>query len=332
MYNAAGEPPLEMNGTADAASSFGLLSLDAALPYLNPWNLSVAHWLVGFVLIRGAIAFYDNLVEFLIRFSKVPKLPTREDAATGEPKEVYFKGWAISFVYLVINAADEWIWYDDPFIWHSDAVPKTLGGLNPLNTAAALCLILVLDFFYAPATLPALGPRVLHPQAPPPALPRARVPGRGQRAPRRARHRRVLHLDGRLDRRGRDGRPRRYHFFFFNIRRARHAEPLGIRRGRDRSGAQLQRQSAEATASTTPTTPSTSWAWTSSWAPSTPTPPKTRPRGRSRRERRAAGCGEPPRAERGRRATAATALRYWWLVARAGVSSGGGEEHGAFCV
>ena len=86
MYNATGEPPLEMNGTADAASSFELpLSLDAALPYLNPWNLSVVHWLVGFVLIRGAIAFYDNLVEFLIRFSKVPKLPTREDAATGEP-------------------------------------------------------------------------------------------------------------------------------------------------------------------------------------------------------------------------------------------------------
>ena len=51
MYNATGEPPLEMNGTADAASSFELpLSLDAALPYLNPWNLSVVHWLVGFVL------------------------------------------------------------------------------------------------------------------------------------------------------------------------------------------------------------------------------------------------------------------------------------------
>jgi sterol desaturase/sphingolipid hydroxylase (fatty acid hydroxylase superfamily) len=156
MYNATGEPPLEMNGTADAASSFELpLSLDAALPYLNPWNLSVAHWLVGFVLIRGAIAFYDNLVEFLIRFSKVPKLPTREDAATGEPKEVYFKGLdRISFVYLVINAADEWIFVQNltHFIWHSDAVPKTLGGLNPLNTAAALYLMfLVLDFFYAPA-------------------------------------------------------------------------------------------------------------------------------------------------------------------------------------
>ena len=144
-----------MAHNSSEASNFDPSTLDWALPYLNPWGLSPVQWVVGFVLIRGAIAFYDNLVELLIKFSKVAKLPTREDAETGEPKEVRYVGLnAISYVYLVVNAADEWVFVQNlcHFIWHSDRVPKTLGGAQPLNTVCALYLMfLVLDFFYAPA-------------------------------------------------------------------------------------------------------------------------------------------------------------------------------------
>ena len=136
-----------------------LLSWDVffarALTYLNPWGLSALHWIVGFILIRGAIAFYDNLVEFLVVYSKVAKLPTREDPVTGATKEVRYVGLnAISLIYLIVNAADEWIFVQNltHFIWHSEDVPKALNSLQPLNTLAALYLMfLVLDFFYAPA-------------------------------------------------------------------------------------------------------------------------------------------------------------------------------------
>lgn len=124
--------------------------MESALGYLNPWNLSVTQWFIGFVLIRCAVAFYDYLVIGLVKLAKMPQLPTR---TTGTP--VRFVDIDIASVAcLSINSINEWIFVQNLcyFIWTSDAVPKELSKLGLLNTAAALyVMFIVLDLVYAPA-------------------------------------------------------------------------------------------------------------------------------------------------------------------------------------
>lgn len=122
----------------------------AALEILNPWDLTALQWVVGFVLIRGAIAFYDHLVDGIVRASNWPKLPTR---TTGKP--VYYVGLRpIDMCYLGVNAVNEFVFVNNltHYIWHSPAVPKLLGEISILNTLVSLYLMfVVLDMFYAPA-------------------------------------------------------------------------------------------------------------------------------------------------------------------------------------
>ena len=120
-----------------------------ALRFLNPWSLPASSWLLGFVLIRGAIAVYDHLVIGLVEVTKQAKLPTR---TTGEP--VRYVGLNMSsVVYLFVNSVQEWVFVQNlcHYIWHSPVVPKQLAEVNPFNTAAALYLMfVVLDLCYAP--------------------------------------------------------------------------------------------------------------------------------------------------------------------------------------
>jgi sterol desaturase/sphingolipid hydroxylase (fatty acid hydroxylase superfamily) len=121
-----------------------------ALPYLNPWELQLSWWLCGFVLIRAAIAFYDNLVIGLVRLAKLPQLPTRTSATPVRFVELD----RASVICLTINAVNEWVFVQNlcHFIWHSESVPKSLADISLINTVAALYVMFIaLDLAYAPA-------------------------------------------------------------------------------------------------------------------------------------------------------------------------------------
>jgi sterol desaturase/sphingolipid hydroxylase (fatty acid hydroxylase superfamily) len=118
----------------------------------NPWGLSLPHWLLGGLFIRGAIAFYDYfvilIVEKVFRGDK-NLLPTR---TTGKPVR-YVELDTKSIVYLAINSVDEWIFVQRlcHFLWHSPDVSTRLQDISMLNTLVALAVMfIVLDVCYAP--------------------------------------------------------------------------------------------------------------------------------------------------------------------------------------
>mmetsp|Transcript_31093 Transcript_31093/g.35414 ORF Transcript_31093/g.35414 Transcript_31093/m.35414 type:complete len:333 (-) Transcript_31093:241-1239(-) len=127
----------------------------AALVYykpliLNPWELTAWQWLLGGLLIRGAIAFYDHLVVYIIdSICQENFLPTR---TTGKPVR-YVTLDTKSVVFLTINAFDEWIFVQRlcHFIWYSPDVSLDLNEISVVNTIGAIyVMFIVLDVIYAP--------------------------------------------------------------------------------------------------------------------------------------------------------------------------------------
>jgi len=118
--------------------------------FFNPWQLQGLSWVLGFILIRTAIVFYDHLVVFMIdSIFKNNYLPTR---TTGKP--VRYVGLDHkSFIFLAINAVHEWIFVQRlcHFIWHSPEVPLAYSEISLVNTLGSLwVMFIVLDTFYAP--------------------------------------------------------------------------------------------------------------------------------------------------------------------------------------
>jgi sterol desaturase/sphingolipid hydroxylase (fatty acid hydroxylase superfamily) len=116
----------------------------------NPWNLSGWQWILGGVLIRAAIAFYDHLVVFVVdRLCQNNLLPTR---TTGKPVR-YVSLDQKSMIFLSLNAVHEWLFVQRlcHYIWHSPDVPLELEEIGIINTLGALLVMfIVLDICYAP--------------------------------------------------------------------------------------------------------------------------------------------------------------------------------------
>ncbi|KAL9181388.1 hypothetical protein ACHAXT_010193 [Thalassiosira profunda] len=137
--------------------------------YLNPWNLpNVQLWILGFVLIRCGIVFYDNIVVFVIEKclrSKV--LPTREP---GAPPVRYVDLDRRSYVYLALGALNEYAFVMrlTHYLWqggHQQLLPWKLTQLTVGNTVVALgIMFLFQDLLYAPLHhllhMPALYPLI----------------------------------------------------------------------------------------------------------------------------------------------------------------------------
>eukprot|EP00978_Attheya_sp_CCMP212_P008092 scaffold18835_cov52-Attheya_sp.AAC.5 len=123
--------------------------------WINPWGLTPLQWVVGFVLIRGAIALYDHLVVFLVEWSKAKRLPTR---TTGNKPVRYVDLDRTSYVFLAINSLNEWVFVQRlcHFLWYADdssgtVIPKALEDVGVANTFGALyVMFVVLDVCYAP--------------------------------------------------------------------------------------------------------------------------------------------------------------------------------------
>lgn len=121
----------------------------------NPWNLEAWQWMTGAVLLRGAIAFYDHLVIWVVDGlyggdDGKNLLPTR---TTGKSVP-YVTLDTKSNVFLVINSFHEWIFVQRlcHFIWHSPDVSLDLQDISLVNTLGALyVMFIVLDLFYAPS-------------------------------------------------------------------------------------------------------------------------------------------------------------------------------------
>ena len=98
--------------------------LERAADTLNPWHLNTLQWIVGFVLIRAGIVFWDTIVDAIVRLMNFPKLPTR---TSGKP--VRYVGLDVkSVVFLAINSVNEFVFVLNlcHFIWFSPDVPKDL--------------------------------------------------------------------------------------------------------------------------------------------------------------------------------------------------------------
>jgi sterol desaturase/sphingolipid hydroxylase (fatty acid hydroxylase superfamily) len=119
--------------------------------FFNPWNLSLQHWVIGGLLIRVAINFYDHIVVYAVdSICSAKYLPTR---TTGKPVR-YVELDVQSVIFLTINAVHEWIFVQRlcHFIWYSPDVSLRLEDIGLLNTVGALwVMFMVLDTFYAPA-------------------------------------------------------------------------------------------------------------------------------------------------------------------------------------
>jgi sterol desaturase/sphingolipid hydroxylase (fatty acid hydroxylase superfamily) len=116
----------------------------------NPWSLNAWKWLLGAVVIRAAITFYDHLVVFVMDFLyRDNLLPTR---TTGTPVR-FVELDRKSLIFLTINAVHEWIFVQRlcHYIWFSPNVSIDLQDIGIVNTIAALyVMFIVLDICYAP--------------------------------------------------------------------------------------------------------------------------------------------------------------------------------------
>jgi sterol desaturase/sphingolipid hydroxylase (fatty acid hydroxylase superfamily) len=134
----------------DLTTSFAVGALICYRPsLLNPWDITLVQWLVGGVLLRGAIAFYDHLVETLLEISGASLLPTR---LTAKPVR-YVELDQNSILFLSINSVHEWIFVQRlcHYIWYSPDVSKDLSDIGLLNTLGALyVMFVVLDVCYSP--------------------------------------------------------------------------------------------------------------------------------------------------------------------------------------
>ncbi|KAL3786100.1 hypothetical protein HJC23_003217 [Cyclotella cryptica] len=123
--------------------------------YLNPWQIPNSQlWILGFVLIRCAIAFYDHLVVFLIeKFFRCQVLPTRQP---GAPPVRYVKLDMRSVIYLSINSFNEYAFVMrlTHYLWNGGyrtQLPSELSQLTLGNTIVAIGIMFVsMDLLYAP--------------------------------------------------------------------------------------------------------------------------------------------------------------------------------------
>lgn len=132
--------------------------------FFNVWGLTLWQWILGGLLIRVAITFYDHLVVFLVDSIFHNKLlPTR---TTGKPVR-YVDLDQQSIIFLTINAVHEWIFVQRlcHYIWFSPDVPLRMEDIRLSNTIGALgVMFVVLDLCYAPCHhilhLPVLYPLI----------------------------------------------------------------------------------------------------------------------------------------------------------------------------
>ncbi|KAL7518292.1 hypothetical protein ACHAWX_003135 [Stephanocyclus meneghinianus] len=123
--------------------------------YLNPWKIpNTSSWMLGFVLIRFAIAFYDHLVVFLIeKLFRCHLLPTRQP---GAPPVRYVKLDLRSIIYLSINSINEYAFVMrlTHYLWNGGyrtQLPCELTQLTLGNTVVAIGIMFVsMDLLYAP--------------------------------------------------------------------------------------------------------------------------------------------------------------------------------------
>lgn len=156
---------LQMSRVLDFCSASAVVAWVYQDPsWINPWSFSYLHWIIGFVLIRGAIVVYDHIVIFLVdNLCHSHLLPTR---TTGKPVR-YVSLDKTSIVFLSINALNEWIFVQRlcHYLWFSSSVPKLVSDLSLVNTLGALyVMFVVLDVCYAPCHhflhLPAVYPLI----------------------------------------------------------------------------------------------------------------------------------------------------------------------------
>jgi sterol desaturase/sphingolipid hydroxylase (fatty acid hydroxylase superfamily) len=118
--------------------------------FFNPWQLNIWHWVLGGIVIRAAITFYDYQVVFIVdSIFRHKRLPTR---TTGKPVR-YVELDTQSFIYLSMNAIHEWVFVQRlcHYIWYSAQVSLKLEDIGVLNTIGAICIMfVVLDVCYAP--------------------------------------------------------------------------------------------------------------------------------------------------------------------------------------
>jgi sterol desaturase/sphingolipid hydroxylase (fatty acid hydroxylase superfamily) len=146
------------------AASFVVILLYRKPDFFNPWQLNWWQWIVGGMMIRAAIAFYDHLVIFLVEtIFRKELLPSR---TSGKPVR-YVELDAQSYAYLTINAVHEWVFVQRlcHYIWYSPDISLNVGDVGLVNTVGALgIMFVVLDACYAPCHhilhLPALYPLV----------------------------------------------------------------------------------------------------------------------------------------------------------------------------
>lgn len=123
--------------------------------YLNPWEIPNAQlWVLGFILIRCAIVFYDHLVVFLIEKAfKCKVLPTREP---GAPPVRYVELDTRSVVYLSLNSLNEYTFVMrlTYYLWdggYLGMLPWRLSQLSLGNTIIAIGIMFIsMDLLYAP--------------------------------------------------------------------------------------------------------------------------------------------------------------------------------------
>lgn len=123
--------------------------------YLNPWGIPNIHlWILGFVLIRCAIVFYDHLVVFLIeKVLKFKVLPTRE---SGAPPVRYVELDVRSMVYLSLNSINEYTFVMrlTYYLWnggYQGALPWQASQVSIGNTLISIGIMFVsMDLLYAP--------------------------------------------------------------------------------------------------------------------------------------------------------------------------------------
>jgi sterol desaturase/sphingolipid hydroxylase (fatty acid hydroxylase superfamily) len=140
----------------DSATSIFVIHYISKNPsYLNPWEIPNAQlWVLGFILIRCAIVFYDHLVVFLIEKAfKCKVLPTR---GPGAPPVRYVELDTRSVVYLSLNSLNEYTFVMrlTYYLWnggYQGMLPWSLSQLSLGNTIIAMGIMFVaMDLLYAP--------------------------------------------------------------------------------------------------------------------------------------------------------------------------------------
>eukprot|EP00316_Scyphosphaera_apsteinii_P024643 CAMPEP_0119330216 /NCGR_PEP_ID=MMETSP1333-20130426/77782_1 /TAXON_ID=418940 /ORGANISM="Scyphosphaera apsteinii, Strain RCC1455" /LENGTH=331 /DNA_ID=CAMNT_0007339557 /DNA_START=18 /DNA_END=1013 /DNA_ORIENTATION=+ len=118
------------------------------LVLLNPWEVSLLLWVVGYAAVRlSLLGFVDGLVWIVGPW--LPPLPSRVG-----PKPVFqHKINFLDVTYLAINSIIEYVFAMNIFflLWHSPFIVRAPSSLGVLNGIVAFWLLLIIDdSMYAP--------------------------------------------------------------------------------------------------------------------------------------------------------------------------------------